>query len=56
MISRPWLQVIEFVQRDGMNGLIRCLWHHLVYGPTKIKKVVNASTIAFMRFLVYNAI
>lgn len=37
MILRPDLQVIRLVQRDGMNGLITCLWHHLGCGPTKIK-------------------
>jgi hypothetical protein len=35
--SRPSLQVIGLVQRDGMNGLIAHLWHHLGSGPRKIK-------------------
>jgi len=37
MISRLGMQVIELVQKDGMNGLITHLWHYLGYGPTKTK-------------------
>jgi hypothetical protein len=37
VISRPSLQVIGLIQKDWMNGLIACLWHHLGYEPTKTK-------------------
>ncbi len=37
MISRPCLQTIMLIRKDGMNGLILCLWHHLGCGLTNTK-------------------
>jgi len=56
MTSRPGLQILGLVQKDGMNGLIAGLWHHLGCELTKIKKIPNASTIAFVKFMIYNVI